>query len=149
MKVLMLKKVPRVGNEGEVINVASGYALNFLFPKGFAKTATAKDEQAAADKKKKQGMKSNEVYGRSLEAKSILEKAGTLEFVGKVTDQGTLYASVAQRDIVKLIRDLTQIEIEPKNIEMEDHIKAIGAYTIKIRLSEKISAQMKLEVRAS
>jgi len=136
VKVILLNDVPKVGRRNEVRDVSSGYALNFLIPRGMAKQADAgsvkklEHDKATRDEKKK---KEDEILARGLD--SI--KGMTLEMTKKANDKGHLFASVHVDEIVALIKERTGLDLDPSHIDYDKPIKELGEHELGIKASDK------------
>jgi large subunit ribosomal protein L9 len=141
MKVVLLKKVEKLGDKGEIKEVADGYARNFLIAQGLAQPATdniVKQVKENLDKIKEEGEKKLE------EAKKVIDeiKNKTLS-IKKKAEKGKLFEAVKEKDVAKLI---DKKGITEKNISIPSPIKKAGQYEIEIKISDKIKTKIKLEV---
>lgn len=145
MKVLLIRTVSDLGKAGEVVDVAGGYARNYLFPKKLATKAT------------KSAMKSAEIYRRRAEeeerkmvdeASVLAEKlSGVSVCFNETSDEtGHLYGSVAERDIAEALAG-KGFEIDRRQIKLpEGHIKSVGEHEVEITLHGEISGTVKVVV---
>jgi large subunit ribosomal protein L9 len=144
MKVVLLKKVDKVGKAGETKEVAEGYARNFLIPKGLARLATpgfvAKVEaqkQAAAEKAV------NEEKRLKKLAKEI--SGVEIKIAAKVGEGGKLYGSVGIEEIeIELKR--AGFEIEKDKIKLEKPIKDVGGHEVMVKLGNGMEAKVLVRV---
>jgi large subunit ribosomal protein L9 len=141
MEVILLKDVEKVGLRGEVVNVARGYARNFLLPRQLAEPATAGrvaelkrlDEQRARHE------------ARSVEhAREIAEVLGktVLRFDVRSGPTGVLFGSVTTTDIADELWRARKIRVDRKKIDV-DSIKRIGRYSIPIQVFEDVTVEVK------
>ena len=147
MKIILLKDVEKLGQKGEVKEVASGYARNFLLPKGLAIIASKGalnivEQKIKAEEKKSKLLKEN--------AEKIKKELGKKAFNLKITGGpvGKIYGSVTHKEIADLINNETDFAIDKKQILVEP-IKKVGEHKVKIRLHEDIIAiiTLKLETK--
>ncbi len=142
MKVILLKDHEQLGEEGAIIDVAPGYARNFLLPKKIACTATDHhilEFNLARDKKLR--LKEKE----TVKARHLAEKLGETSCTITVAagEGDTLYGSVTSATIAEALnRD--GFKIDKSQIQLEDHIKKLGIYSVTVALEEDISAQVKI-----
>jgi large subunit ribosomal protein L9 len=146
MKVIMLENIEKLGSKGEVVNVKRGYARNYLVPRAYALYATpanmkrlsAIQDELKADEEKK-----------LIELKKLAEKIASakLTFIRKVDEQGGLFGSVSENDLVNALKE-QGIEIHRSNILMEHHIKELGEHSQAIRLHKDIEANLNFVVEA-
>ena len=132
MKVILLQDVKGQGKKGEIVNASDGYARNFLLPKKLAVEANdtnmkawkrnkAKEEAAAAEKLADAQAKAKEIKGKTFVLKA---KAGEGE---------RLFGSVTNMDVAAALAE-NGVTVDKRNIEMEDHIKTICQYKVKIKM---------------
>jgi len=145
MKVILLQNVAKIGQKGEIKNVADGYALNFLIPKKLAQVAT---DLRVSEAQAKEGKKNRQEEKRNEKDQSLIKKLKgvKLEFKVKASDAGKLFAGLAEKDIVDELKKQKKIEVDSKCVKMEKHIKEIGEYKIKISLGKKLEETIKVKV---
>jgi large subunit ribosomal protein L9 len=143
MQVVLIKRVPKLGNEHDVVNVKPGYAQNFLFPQKLATPATKSELKRAEILKAKMLQKLEAVIEN---AKAIAEqlKGVTLKFSKKVRGD-KLYGSISEKDIVEALVEQSKVELKKDMVIME-HIKTLGEFKIKLRLAEGVEVQAKVIV---
>lgn len=141
MKVLLLQDVRGSGKKDEIIEVSEGFGRNYLIPRKLAKEATAetlnsvkhaKDAQAHRESVKKQEA---EVKARELKDKVI-----TLEVRGG--ENGKLYGSVTAEMIADALKKQHGVEIDKRDIKLDDPIKSAGTSSVSVRLYSGIAAKM-------
>jgi len=141
MKVVLLKDVEKLGREGEIKEVAEGYARNFLIPQNFVKPAT---EQAVQEVELKKAKKAKSDQMELAEAQKIAEQLDGRELFVKVKEKdGTLFGSVNEKTIAKNFSD-EGMKIEPKNVKLEEPIKEVGDYDVKLELDHGLEANIKV-----
>ncbi len=144
MNVILLKDVEKLGHRGEVVNVARGYARNFLLPRQLAEVATegrVKEVQRIDAQKAMHEARSTE---QAAEIAATLGKL-VLRFDVKSGPTGSLFGSVTTTDIADEIWRIRKIRIDRRKIGV-DNIKRIGRYTVPIDVFEGVSAEVKLMV---
>ena len=145
MKVILRSNVEGVGNTGDVVEVANGYAQNFLMPKGLAMRATeGAVSQAAAMKRSRdlQDLKQREV---AEEAAQRLE-AVAISIQARVGQDDQLYGSVTTSDIAAAVQAQTGIELDRRNMSLEEPIRQVGTHQVEMRLHPEVRAQLTVEV---
>ena len=145
MKVILRSNVEGVGNTGDVVEVANGYAQNFLMPKGLAMRATeGAVSQAAAMKRSRalQDLKQREV---AEEAAQRLE-AVAISIQARVGQDDQLYGSVTTSDIAEAVQAQTGIELDRRNMSLEEPIRQVGTHQVEMRLHPEVRAQLTVEV---
>jgi large subunit ribosomal protein L9 len=144
MNVILLKDVEKLGLRGEVVNVARGYARNFLLPRQLAEVAT---EGRVAEVKRIDAQKASHEARSSEQAAEIAATLGktVLRFDVKSGPTGSLFGSVTPTDIADEIWRTRKIRVDRRKIGI-DTIKRIGRFTVPIDVFEGVSAELKLMV---
>jgi large subunit ribosomal protein L9 len=147
MQVILLEKVPNLGNLGEVVKVKDGFARNFLLPQGKALRANE------ANKKKFEGQRS-QLEARNLERKTeaqqVADKLDGKSFivVRSAGETGQLYGSVSTRDIADLLT-AEGFTVARTQVELNQPIKAIGLVNIAIALHPEVEVTITLNIARS
>ena len=146
MKVLLIKTVDTLGNPGEVVNVASGYARNYLLPKKLAVVATkgsmkmADSLKAAAVVREKEQNKAAEVLAEKL-------RDVTLAFTATADESGQLYGGIGEREISAALLE-KKIEIDKQQVILEGHIKKLGEHKVQIKVLAEMIETITVKVEA-
>ena len=145
MKLILNSDVTKLGRKGDIVDVAKGYARNYLLPKNLAIVAT---DSNIAIAEKIQEKRNAEIIESEELAESIKLALADAHLVipQKSTDEGTLYAAVANNEIVEVIEKFSGFKIEESLIELNDQVKESGLHNIKIRISEDVDFDVVLEV---
>jgi len=145
MKVILTETVGGLGRVGDVVDVAKGYAQNYLVPRGMAviaTTGTLKDwehKKAAISKKQAQ-----EIEEAQTLADSIKDKEVTIE--AKAGEGGKLYGSITSKEIAEAVDSQLKIEVDRKKIEIAGTIKEIGVHPVTIKLYPGVEATVSINV---
>jgi len=144
MKVILLENIEKLGKEGDVVDVAPGYARNYLLLKNKAFVSTTENMKKFEQIKKK---RATEYQKSRAEAENLAEKLNTVSVTVavKAGENEKLYGSVTSSDIAKLLAK-EGYEIDKKKINIEEPIKSLGVYTIPIKLHTEVKANVKLWV---
>ena len=145
MKLILNSDVTKLGRKGDIVDVAKGYARNYLLPKNLAIVATDSNISIAEKIQEKRIAEITESEELAESIKVALADAHLL-IPQKSTDEGTLYAAVANNEIVEVIEKFSGFKIEESQIELNDQVKEIGLHNIKIRISEDVDFDVVLEV---
>ena len=145
MKVILTKTVEPLGEKGDVVDVADGYARNYLVPKKFA----VKASEGALKQADAMRVAREESERRALdEAKLLAENlAGTRVVVAaRAGDSGNLFGSIGATDVAEAIVKFTGVDIDRKIIDIEEPIKEIGIHEVALRPHEDVSVMVTLDV---
>jgi large subunit ribosomal protein L9 len=145
MKVLLKADVRGQGKKGEIINVSDGYARNFLFPRALAVIADAKAENEIKTKKEA------EIHKTEYEKKKAAElcerlSAITLKIISSAAPDGKLYGSVTSATIADQLKSKENIDIDKRKINLGEHIKSFGTYTVELKVYPEITANLTVVV---
>ncbi len=140
MKIILTESIPSLGQIGDIVNVAPGYARNYLFPKRLAMEAIEKNVRDLEHKKKILAEKRDKVRQEML---SLAEKLSQVKIAlkRKVSEEDKLYGSVSATDILAVLES-QGFELPRRSILMEQPIKQLGEYTVPVRIDAQISAQV-------
>ena len=144
MEVILQKDVDELGLEGDIVNVAKGYARNYLMPYGFALEATAQNMKALELQRKKIEVK--RLKGMQ-DAEKLRERMAeiVINISQKAGEEGKLYGSVTTMEIAGRL-EAQGIEIDRRKITLEKPIKEVGEYTIPVRIYPKVTGSIKVVV---
>lgn len=145
MKVILLEDVKNVGKKGEIINAKDGYARNFLFPKNLAIEATPSNLKNLENSKKLQDEKEKEIYEEAKKLEEELMKI-TIVLKSKAGENGKLFGSITTKEIAESLEAEKGISIDKRKFELEEVIKSVGEYSVKVRLHTKVVAKMNVIV---
>jgi len=144
MKVLLKSDVPKVGKKGELLEVKEGYARNFLFPNGLAIEANSGTMKQFEEGKKSQDRKKER---EKEEAQALAAKIGgiTISLKHKAGDEGRLFGSITSAEIAEALKQ-KGFEIDKKKIVLDDPIRLVGEYTVKVKLHPEVNASLPVNV---
>lgn len=147
MKVILKENLENLGQIGDVVKVAPGYARNYLLPKGFAIEATEKNAKALEHAKRQLAYKKN----KALEAAKLL--AGKLEALAinlthQAGEEGKLFGSVTNMEIAAFLK-ANGIELDRKKIVLAEPIKQLGEYSVPVKIHPEVAATLKVTVAAA
>jgi large subunit ribosomal protein L9 len=144
VKVILRDHVTNLGERGEIVNVARGYARNYLVPKGLAFEATSGNIRTIELQKKVWEAREVKVVEEAQEFAARLS-AVELSVTKKAGESETLYGSVTNAEIAELL-SAKGIEIDRRKIHLEEPIKSLGEFTIPVKIHPKVTAEIKLKV---
>jgi large subunit ribosomal protein L9 len=144
MKIILTQDFETLGFEGDVVDVAKGYARNYLMPKGVGVLANNANLKALEMRKEK-------IMARRLKDKEAAEKIKekvsqmTLTFIQKAGGEGKLYGSVTSRDIAEKL-EKEGVAIDRRKIVIDEAIRSLGEFEVTIKLHPMVSASLKVIV---
>ena len=148
MKVLMRSDVDGVGKKGDLVDVADGYARNFLVPKGFAIKATKGIEDQASSMRRSRDLKDATDRGAAEEiAKTLVPAVITIS--AKASGEGKLFGSVTAADVVEAVEAQTGVVLDRRTLSLDEHIKTVGTHSVPAKLHSDVQFQITVEVSAS
>lgn len=139
MKVILLEDVKGSGKKDQIVNVADGYARNFLIPKGLAAEATP---QTLNELKSKQKSEEHRKAQELDEAKKTAEKIDQKTFMirAKAGAEDKLFGSVTAKEIAAAIENETGCEVDKRKIVLDTEIKSFGNYEVTIKIHPGVTA---------
>jgi len=144
MKVILKDDIEKLGSVGEIIEVADGYGRNFLLPRNLAVRATKGNLRSIDEIRKQKQFRDNK---RKKEAEKIKDKLEKLSLTAEVQtgEDDKVFGSVTAANIATLLGE-QGFEIDRRKILLDDPLKALGVYTIEVKLAKDVSAAIKLWV---
>ncbi len=145
MKVILLKELRGKGGEGDVIEVAPGFANNYLFTQGYAIKAT-KGNLRQLEERRNNIAKREEV--RIADANKLAESLNdkTVKVIAQVGDEGQLFGSVTAPNVADAIMNDLGIEVDRRRVELGKPIKTAGLHTVGISIYRDIKAKVNVLV---
>jgi large subunit ribosomal protein L9 len=145
VEVILMKEVPDLGVEGDVVNVTDGYARNYLFPKDIAAPVTDATRRRLAKIKEQREAEAKEQLSRARELANRLASA-SCTIVAKVGEDEKLYGSVSAPDIVKSLESQGIEGVDKNHIQLEQPIRELGVYEVPVRLHPEVETTLKVWV---
>lgn len=144
MKVLLCEDVDKLGWYGDVVEVSESYARNFLLPQRLAMVPSEQKIKTMAQEKAKR------TEQRKLDEERIQKTAAAVEgaevvLAAKANEQGHLFGSVTAGQIAENLRQ-QGFEIADKVVHIDEHIKEVGQYSVKLKFSANVTAKVKLTI---
>lgn len=144
MKVILKRDIPKLGKAGDVVLVKDGFARNYLIPKGLAILANQKSLEAL-EKERKIALAKAEREKKKAQSLAERLQGVSITLYRKVVEEGKLYGSVSAIDIAKALSE-RGIELDRKNILLEEPLKMVGNYEINIKVSSDVIVPIKVEI---
>lgn len=144
MEIILKEDIEKLGKAGDVVEVKPGFARNYLLPRKLAVESSAANlKLIEVDKKKAQKRISEELKGAEELAKKL--SALSCSIPVKVGDDDKVFGSVTSADIAKAL-EAEGINIDKKKITLDEPIKALGVYTVPVKIHKDVTAQLKVWV---
>lgn len=145
MKVILKQDVKGTGKAGDLVNVADGYAQNFLIKRGLA---TVANNQAINEKKSKDAAKEHHAAVELANAKELAKKleGKTVKIAAKAGANGKLFGAVTAKEIAAEIKNQFQIDVDKKKITVAQDIKGYGVFSAEVKPHAGVVAAVKVEV---
>ena len=145
VQVVLTENIISLGKDGDVVEVAPGYARNFLFPTGKAVNVTPSVLKQIERKREKEKIAAEEIKKEALDFKTALKTIGRFTIKKQVGEDGVLFGTVTNGDVAEAIKVSTKKEIDRRDIQVPD-IHTLGSYTVQIKLHQEVSAEVNIEV---
>lgn len=147
MRIVLHQGVRGLGNRGDVLDVADGYARNYLIPKGLAQRANAGVEAQAEAMRKAWNQKNTQLREAAEEvAKTLVAK--TIVITARASGEGKLFGSVNTGDIAEAIETQTGVVLDRKSIHLDEGIRSVGTHSVKVQPHNDVEFPVTLEVSA-
>ena len=147
MRVVLRDDVESLGRKGDLVDVADGYARNYLVPRGLAIKATR--GVVAQSESMRRNREAREVRERDAAAALVPQLAAKrISVSARAGDGGKLFGSVTSADVVVAIQEQTGIELDRRQIELAESIREVGEYEIVVRLNAGLEATVAVDVVA-
>ena len=148
MKVIFLQDVKGKGKKGEIKEVPTGYAQNFLIKKNLAKEATNQAIGELKGKQKSEEKAQAELLAEAQKVKAKLsEEATRLQFTEKVGPDGRTFGSITAKKIADELLKQYGLKVDKRHIELEHPIRAIGLIEVPVKLHTDVTGEIKLHIK--
>jgi large subunit ribosomal protein L9 len=145
MKVILLEDVEKLGAPLEIVEVAEGYARNFLVPRGLATPATKSAISQLDNMKRVDERRQTRLRGSAQEQAGQLE-GKTLVMPAKIGKGGRLYGSISAADIAEEIQTQLGQTVDRKKVQLPEIIREVGVYTVPVALHRDVKVDLKIQV---
>lgn len=148
MKVVLRTDFGTVGKRGDIVDVADGYARNFLLPKGHAIKATEGVVAQAASMRRSRDLKD----ARDRESAETVARRlvpMVIRVSGRAGGEGKLFGSITSTDVATAVAEQAGVELDRRKIHLDEPIRAIGTHEVPVRLHSDVQFRITLEVTRS
>ena len=142
MKIILRQDMENLGKAGEIVETKSGYARNYLVPKGFAVAATAANMKVSEQERLALQLKTEKEIKAAEELAAKLNKISITATV-QVGEEDKVFGAVTNQNIAEMLLE-KGFEIDRKKIILEEPLKALGVFEVPVKLHSKVQAQVKV-----
>lgn len=145
MRVVLRRDVQGVGHRGDIVDVAGGFARNYLLPSGRAMAATEGIESQAAAMRRSRDLR--EARDReAAEGKARVLAGATITVAARAGSTGRLFGSVTAVDVAEAAREQLGVEVERHHVTLEEPIKEVGSHELQVELHREVVTVVTVEV---
>jgi large subunit ribosomal protein L9 len=145
VKIILRSDVDNVGKKGDIVEVAAGFARNYLVPKGLALKATSGNIEQAASMRRARDIRDAKDRGAAEDvAQKLVPKVITVK--AKAGAEGRLFGSVTSADVATAVQEQTGIELDRRKLHLDEPIKSLGTHQIATRLHSDVEFAITVEV---
>jgi large subunit ribosomal protein L9 len=146
IKIILRQDIDKLGAAGEVVSVKPGFARNYLLPRGFAFEASAANLRQIEEDKSRVEARGRRDYLEARRRASQLEGV-SLTFHAKAGEESKLFGSVTSADIADRLNEQgLDFQIDRRTIEMDEPIKALGVFSVPVKLHADVRPEVKVWV---
>ena len=148
MKVILQKPVDKLGVPGDMVDVADGYARNYLMPRGLAVQASKGGVKHVESLKRAHATRVSQARA---EAETEAERltAMPIRVKARVGGEGRLFGSVTPSDVAEAIQAQTGVRVDRHDVHMDEPIRSVGAHEVRVHLFAEVDPVISVEVTAS
>lgn len=144
MEVILKKNFKKLGYKDDIVDVAAGYARNYLIPNNIVIVATPTNKKIAKENLKQAQVK---IAKQTAEAQNIANKLSDMKFdIVVKTDKGKIVSEISTSAIANAINDKTNYHIHKKDISFHSQIKTLGETSVRVKLYRNIECDVKLNI---
>ena len=144
VQVALTESISSLGKDGDIVEVAPGYARNFLLPFGKAVNVTPSVLKQIERKKAKEKIAADNLKQEAIDFATALKTIGRFTIKKQVGEDGVLFGTVTNGDVAEAIEETTKKQIDRRTITVPD-IHNLGSYVVKIKLHPEVNAEVKIE----
>ena len=146
MEIILLEKIAKLGNIGEVVKVKDGFARNYLLPNKIAIRASDENKKQF-DEQREKFEKANDEKKKAAESTlSTLPK--NISIYREASEQGALFGSVTSRDLIKALKEKNGIELNAKDLVLKQNIKNLGEFNAEVILHPEVLGNLQVLVKS-
>lgn len=148
MRVVLRADFDTLGKKGDIIDVADGFARNFLLPKGHAIKASAGVEQQAGAMRRSRDLKDakDREAGETIARKLV---PMVIKVAARAGSEGKLFGSITSQDVVAAVAEQAGVELDRRKVQLDEPVRTIGTHEIPVKLHSDVQFRITLEVTSS
>jgi large subunit ribosomal protein L9 len=148
MKIILQKPVEKLGLPGDVVDVADGYARNYLVPRGLAvKAHKGAAKQVVVLKRSHEARLSKQRVEYEAIASALIA-AGPVTVTARAGEEGKLFGSVTAADIAAAVAEQARVEVDRKDVHLDEPIRSVGTHEVRVHLFPEVDPVITVEVVA-
>jgi large subunit ribosomal protein L9 len=146
MKVILQKTVEKLGHPGDIVEVADGYARNYLVPRGLAVKATRGGVKHIESLKRAHTVRTSKAKG---EAEAVASKltGGPIAVRARVGEEGKLFGSVTAAEVVAEIERQTGVVVDRHDVHLAEPIRSVGTHEVRVHLFQDVDPILSVDVQ--
>ncbi|MBF2063730.1 MAG: 50S ribosomal protein L9 [Calothrix sp. C42_A2020_038] len=148
IQLVLNQDVSKLGKLGDLVEVAPGYARNYLVPKKLASPATPGILKQVERRRELERQRQAELKQQALEQKATIEKVTAYSVSVQAGENEAIFGTVTTQDVANVIKQVTNIEVDKRSITIPD-ISKLGTYEAEVKLFSEVSAKINVQVVAS
>jgi large subunit ribosomal protein L9 len=148
MKVILQKSVDKLGHPGDIVEVADGYARNYLMPRGLAVKATRGGVKHIESLKRAHSVRVNAAKAEAEMVASRLA-ATPIKVTAHAGEEGRLFGSVTANDIAEAVDHQAGVHVDRHDVHLDEPIRSVGAHEVRVHLFAEVDPIITVEVEAS
>lgn len=145
VQLVLTQDINKLGRNGDLVEVAPGYARNYLLPKGMAVRTTPGILKQVERRREAERQRLLELKKEAEAQKAALEKAGRLSIAKQVGENDAIFGTVTNQDVAEAIQSATNVEIDRRSITVPE-IHKLGSYSIDLKLHPEVTATVAIQV---
>jgi large subunit ribosomal protein L9 len=147
MRIILQKTVERLGDPGDVADVADGYARNFLIPRGLAVKAEKGTERHAESLKRAHEVRIDARKGDAEALAARLVQTPIL-VMARAGEEGKLFGSVTAADVAQALSEQASVSIDRRDVHLEEPIRSVGTHQVTVHLHPEVDPIITIDVQA-
>jgi large subunit ribosomal protein L9 len=148
MKIILQKPVEKLGDPGDVVDVADGYARNYLVPRGLAIKAHKSAAKQAETLQRAHATRMTKQKSEFEAVASKLISAGAIRVSARAGEEGKLFGSVTAADLAEAIASQTGVTVDRKDVHLDEPIRSLGTHEVRVHLFHEVDPVVTIEVTA-